>query len=322
MSTKAPYTETPNHIFELMPSLSEKALKVTLAVVRKTNGYHQPDAKMSITLFQAMTGLSRQAVTDGISEAIECGAIARTAFKNSFKYYLAPAAARDYTNEKENASSVNNLDRSRIPTSQESRPKTVKNLDRSTPKTVYNLDPLKESNKETIKETSSGASAKKPRRASKKIPNEQEEAARERRKEIKAAYLEALGHDNVNHGQVGAGAKQLEKQGYTPEQVKECYYWLKDDPFWEFKPISLQTVYKNMVDFLNFCERRLATQPAGGNYHGNGTTSTSTSQRNATSNHRSAARNSAVAERQRGLGAEIEPGSQEWRDLRADLGFD
>jgi hypothetical protein len=83
-------------------------------------------------------------------------------------------------------------------------------------------------------------------------PEDDERATKTRRSELKAAYVEVLGHKNINHAQAGMGIKQLEHAGCTPEQLKGCYQWLKLDPFWEFKPISTQTIFKNLQEYLRY----------------------------------------------------------------------
>lgn len=66
------FTMTPNALFDIdMRDMSESELKVTLAVIRQTMGYHknQPEP-LSYTDLMKITGLSRQGVRDGIRRAI------------------------------------------------------------------------------------------------------------------------------------------------------------------------------------------------------------------------------------------------------------
>lgn len=70
------YTQTPNNLFdELMQDMTEAELKVVLAIVRKTMGYHKKSDEISLSLLEEMTGLSRQSCHDGACRAIERGII-------------------------------------------------------------------------------------------------------------------------------------------------------------------------------------------------------------------------------------------------------
>lgn len=64
---KPTYTKTPNEIFEAMDKMSDSELRVTLALVRLTHGYHRPDCKVNYDQLQDMTGLSRGGVASGIA---------------------------------------------------------------------------------------------------------------------------------------------------------------------------------------------------------------------------------------------------------------
>jgi hypothetical protein len=80
MSFQSPnYTQTPNDLFDDMlkeiDDLSE--LKVTLAAIRQTFGYHREKAEMSLGWFELVTGLARHSVQRGIEKAIERGTIAK-----------------------------------------------------------------------------------------------------------------------------------------------------------------------------------------------------------------------------------------------------
>jgi len=70
----------PNHFLDqVMPDVDNLAeLKILLAIIRKTTGWHQQTKTITISELQALTGLSRQAVIDGLTSALENGLIART----------------------------------------------------------------------------------------------------------------------------------------------------------------------------------------------------------------------------------------------------
>lgn len=70
------YTQTPNDLFDsLMAEMGDAELRVVLAAVRLTLGFHKRYDAISLTTFQRLTGLSRQGVIDGISLAIANGLI-------------------------------------------------------------------------------------------------------------------------------------------------------------------------------------------------------------------------------------------------------
>ena len=80
------YTQVPNAIFELMADkdagLTEKELKVLLAIARKTFGWHKKRDKISLTQLEQLTSLSRPSVVAGLESAIERGIIRRTPDSN------------------------------------------------------------------------------------------------------------------------------------------------------------------------------------------------------------------------------------------------
>lgn len=68
------YTQVPNVLFEAMATMTESELKCTLAIVRQIIGFHKEKPEpVSYTQIQKMTGLSRQAVTDGVRASVERG---------------------------------------------------------------------------------------------------------------------------------------------------------------------------------------------------------------------------------------------------------
>src|SRR5687768_8858897 len=63
------FTPVPNVVLDkLMPGLSKAALKVLLAVARKTYGFHKGSDAISLSQLQKLTGLGRAGVVRGIAE--------------------------------------------------------------------------------------------------------------------------------------------------------------------------------------------------------------------------------------------------------------
>ena len=72
------HTQTPNDLFEsLMQQMTEAELKVTLAVIRGTLGYHRDGFDCSLRKMTAMTGLSENGVMSGALAAEQRGTIER-----------------------------------------------------------------------------------------------------------------------------------------------------------------------------------------------------------------------------------------------------
>jgi len=85
-------------------------------------------------------------------------------------------------------------------------------------------------------------------------------------KAILDAYVEVRGSNSINYGKEGSWAKRIAKDGTPPEMVKACYEWLKQDKFWEFKPLSLAKVYENLPEFKRYIERRGLPQTGNGEW--------------------------------------------------------
>lgn len=89
MSIQAPnYTQIPNELLTLMPEMKEAELRVTLAIARKTFGWHKREDRLSYSQLMQLTGLSRQGVVNGIEDGLARGTIHRDAAGDSFVYSL------------------------------------------------------------------------------------------------------------------------------------------------------------------------------------------------------------------------------------------
>src|SRR5690625_658229 len=60
------YTQVPNAVISLMPSLTGAELKVIMAIVRKTAGWKKSKDRISYSQLQEMTGLGREAVSSAV----------------------------------------------------------------------------------------------------------------------------------------------------------------------------------------------------------------------------------------------------------------
>ncbi len=89
------YTQTPNVFYdEIMPYISSTAeLKVTLAVVRQTFGYHKREDQLSLSRLEALTGLSRKSVAEGVKLALERGYVGRRKQGDTYVYGLRVASS-------------------------------------------------------------------------------------------------------------------------------------------------------------------------------------------------------------------------------------
>lgn len=63
-------------------------------------------------------------------------------------------------------------------------------------------------------------------------------------------YQDALGYKIPNGARSAAGVRRMLKAGYTPEQIIGCYHWLKEQKFWNDKPVSTQTIHSNIGEFV------------------------------------------------------------------------
>ena len=83
------FTPIPNIVLEkLMPSLSKVALKVLLAVARKTYGWGKERDAISLTQLQRLTGLGRAGVVRGITELDSLLKVTKGANRNCNEYEL------------------------------------------------------------------------------------------------------------------------------------------------------------------------------------------------------------------------------------------
>lgn len=102
-------TQIPNAIIDLIPNLSNSALRCYLIVIRQTKGWQKQKDRISISQFMKKTGLSRQSVITGCKELTEMELLIKT--------------------ERKNRPSEYELNLSKILTGQKNRQDVVKDLD-------------------------------------------------------------------------------------------------------------------------------------------------------------------------------------------------
>lgn len=72
------YTQTPNTLFDLLPVISNAELRISLALVRETHGWHRQRTDMlSVPELAALAGLSPSSAKTGIAEAMKRGTLKR-----------------------------------------------------------------------------------------------------------------------------------------------------------------------------------------------------------------------------------------------------
>jgi phage replication O-like protein O len=121
---KPNYTQTPNLLFDdWMQAMGEAELKVVMTIVRHTFGYHLDARRLSLSDLERLTGLSRQAVSDGIEKALARGVIDRAPVGRSFEYWL-------IVNEVDQSEAADESTQA-TSDSQQSRPMIVNEVDQS-----------------------------------------------------------------------------------------------------------------------------------------------------------------------------------------------
>lgn len=76
------YTQIPNELLEVdMLDMGLAELKVTLAILRATFGFHRAQAPLSYAKLMEITGLAREAVAAGVKAAVARGRIERIKLK-------------------------------------------------------------------------------------------------------------------------------------------------------------------------------------------------------------------------------------------------
>ncbi len=95
---KPNYTQAPNAFFDRVlkeiDSMSE--LKVTLAVIRHTMGFHRDEHELSLSYLVEYTGLRKETVIDGLRRAMKRGTVTRKESGQSFAYSMKVVGKPDH----------------------------------------------------------------------------------------------------------------------------------------------------------------------------------------------------------------------------------
>lgn len=238
---KPNYTQIPNLLLDdLLMLMSDAEMKVTLAIARRTFGYHRDKVEISISQLQEITHLSKQGVINGINAGLERGTITRSEGKRGgFVYELIINGEHPSTSQPSGL--VNQVDRSS--TSQRSRPPLVNFVDITSQPSRQVLVNEVDINTPTLKKV-----LKKELKKGKETPRARSRSGdvHPNTQPIMEAYIEALGYKPGNYGQESSAAKTLAKQGYEPVDIVAAYQLLKQQPFWQTKHLSLQTLVKEI----------------------------------------------------------------------------
>lgn len=152
------YTQTPNPLFdEHMRDMTEVELKVVMAAVRKTFGYHRDSDAISLTQFEEITGLSRQGVLDGIDRAMKRGVLCHAG--NGRRGVAVYSLNLRSTGQQNRPVQIVDQSKSLTRTGQQNRPELVNKID--TQKKV-----VKETTKKKKDSANAGSSPSKPEKKS------------------------------------------------------------------------------------------------------------------------------------------------------------
>lgn len=204
------YTQIPNELLDgLMSDMVGSELKVTLALCRKTFGWHKKRDVVSLSQLEKITGLTRQAVLDGLVRGMKRGTIQRVrAGKQSYSYEVVITEAD--------------------PTSLKTRPVEEATSLKTRPVTSLKSRHTKETTKEI------------PKRA--QAPQAYDAFV------VWCDVLgyDANKVSKTKKGQELRYAKELLGASWVLEEIRGCLAELAQQDFWQDKPLSLCHVAKEI----------------------------------------------------------------------------
>lgn len=94
------YTQCPNSFLDAdLPQITSLAeLKITLAIMRQTFGYHKNEDELSISRLVELTGLHRDSVIEGVKLALARGTVSRRKSGQTYLYSLQVVGNSDQGN--------------------------------------------------------------------------------------------------------------------------------------------------------------------------------------------------------------------------------
>lgn len=232
------FTQTPNYVFDLMSELTPAEFKTVMVIVRATHGHHLGQARISISLFVEMTGLTRQGVFNCIESLLSKNIIERIEVKNSFEYRLSPFNSVEQNHSTQLNETVNSVeqnseekDENRSTELNENKDEKTENVQLSRTKSFNSVDPLNKKEITTEAYASAFAEAKDPAPTPPK-PKTREPTEHQR---YFAKVCEIVGWDfqTITDGQKGQVAQTvgvLQKAAYTYEELNRFKpeVWVND----------------------------------------------------------------------------------------------
>ena len=255
------WSRLPHEFIENIPKFSSKSeLCVVLYVLRHTWGYDDDYKKITLDEFQNGrkrkdgtridngTGMSINAIKAGIKQAIEHGFLSvgrDESDKARIKQYYS-LSELDYQKLIPGVSRVDTQP-SKVDTRTEKETNRKKLIEREEFAPIGAPPPPSMTNANE-NHGLNGHSGKSPPPGSDTPPSRKKEPSEHQ--QLMAAYQDALGYKIRNGAADGKAAKQILDEGYTIQQVIDCYQHMKRDPFWRGSHLSLVSVYKQIGAFV------------------------------------------------------------------------
>jgi len=213
------HTQAPNDLFDsFMRHMNEAELKVTLAVIRGTLGYHRDGFDCSISKMAEMTGLSENGVMAGAADGERRGTIERILDgKKTTHWQVCFTTSASEVRRKKRTSA------SEVGLPQPVRQRTSPSEGQSGFKESINKEKEKDSTFSPASTTQS----------------------------IQAEYERLLGY-KLNGAWASGESKAAKKiaQAYTPAQLATAYQHYKADKFWREKRLTLRYLADQMPEFF------------------------------------------------------------------------
>jgi hypothetical protein len=252
------YTRFHNYLLDhIMPDLKPNSWKLLCFIVRKTTGWHKDAEQLSYSQLRDGTGIkSDPTLSAAIKDLADSGYIfvqkddweANTYTLNTTIEITVDSDTTietivEPTIEITVESTIETIDTKRkdLKKQKETHLRAQKSIAHREPPTLFELDTK---------------TTKTPRK-SKTEDSPEEKARKARTKAILDAYVEVRGKNGINYGIEGNFAKKIDKDGYGPVQVKGCYLWLKNDPWWENKTVLLSTIFTRLPDYCAWLAKNL-----------------------------------------------------------------